>query len=308
MAAPSRVSTGLLAKLVNGVLILVAVILLVLVGASAYFTYQIVSTHDVTENVTPSTYLLSSYEEFSFTDRAGGKHDGWLLRGLKGAPAIILCPGNNSNRSELLSLAAILQENHFNVYTFNFYGPEARENYSDFGVRQALDVESAVEAITRQAGINPDRAGLYGVTTGGYASLLAALHNPVVKALVADTPFEKPDQMFDAQLDNELGGGSTSFFHFLALTEFHLLFARSKPPEVLGEMSKLEGIPKLFIAGRDTPSLTAATEDLYNIAPQPKRLIVYDHSQATFTAGSDKTDYENEVLNFFLQNLSLRAD
>lgn len=308
MAAPSQVSSGLVSKLINAVLILIGALLLVLIGASVYFTYQIVSTHDVTENVTPSTFLLSSFESFGFTDRAGGRHDGWLLRGLKGAPAIILCPGYDSNRSELLSLAAILQENHFNVYAFNFYGPDSKETYTDFGMRQAQDVEAAIKAVTSQSGINHNRVGLYGVTSGAYASLVAAIKDPSVKALALDTAYETPDQMFDSQLESVLGGGSTSLFHYLAATAFHLLFLGPKPPELRANVAKLGGIPKLFIAGRDTPKLTQATEDLYNLSTQPKRLLVYDHSQATFSTGSDKKDYENEVLNFFLQNLPLGAD
>ena len=94
---------------------------------------------DSQESVTPQSYLLSSYIPLSFTDHSGGEHEGWLLLGLRGAPAVILCPGYDSNRSDLLSLGTILRDNHFNVYIFNFHGPKAKERFSDLGPRQASD-------------------------------------------------------------------------------------------------------------------------------------------------------------------------
>ena len=73
-------------------------------------------------------------------------------------------------------------------------------------------------------------------------------------------------------------------------------------------LSKLADIPKLFISGRDNPSLAAMTEELYNQAPQPKQLLVMEHSVSSLASEAEKKEYENQVLNFFLQKLSLRAD
>jgi hypothetical protein len=82
---------------------------------------------------------------------------------------------------------------------------------------------------------------------------------------------------------------------------------RTRPP-VRADLVKLENIPKLFITGRDLPVLAAATEDLYNLAPQPKRMLVLEHSYGTLASGAVKKEYEDQVLNFFLKNLPLRAD
>lgn len=280
---------------------------IVLAGAAGFFTFRIVTEHNDAENVTPDRFLLTNYESLSFFGRDGGEHEGWLLRGLKGAPVIILCPAYDSNRSELLSLGTVLQENHFNVYAFNFHGPRTKQSISDLGVQQADDLQAAIQMLTKQRDINPHRLGLYGVTTGGYAALTTAFRSPLVKALVVDSIYERPVQMFDAQLD-QLLGGSSGAFRTLADVEFRLMNLGSKPPPIREELVKLQGVPKMFISDRDVPELASITEDLYGLAPQPKRLWVLDRSYTAQASGTDKKEYENQVLGFFLQSLPLRAD
>lgn len=303
----SRFPSGPLIRLLIGVLIAVSVGALALGFSAGYVTYRIVTEHNDTEVVTPASYLLSSYVNLNFTDRSGGEHEGWLLLGLRGAPVILLCHGYNSNRSELVSLGILLRENHFNVYLFNFRSLKEREPYSALGLKQASDLLAAIDAITRQPAVNPRRVGLFGASTGGYAALVAAPQSSRVKALVVDTIYETPEQMFRTEVDRRLGG-SSSIFRTLSEVEFHLFFLRMKPPVMSEEIPKLGVVPKLFISGRDEPSLAAATEDLYNYAGQPKRLLVLEHSQTSLTSGAEKKEYENQILTFFLSNLPLRAD
>jgi esterase/lipase len=307
VAAPSRFPTEFVFNLVRGVLILGFVLFLVLGAAGVALTYRAITSRNDVEAVAPSTYLLSNYETLNFTDSAGGEHEGWLLLGLRGAPAILLSHGYNSNRSELLSLGMVLRENHYNVYVFNFYGPKTKVAYSNLGVREAADLLAAIKTVVQQPTVNPHRVGLYGATLGGYASLVAAEQDPLVKAVVVDTLYDRPEQMFDVQIDSALGGSSPAF-RWLAEAEFHLLTWGTKPPPVRDNLAKLESMPKLFISGRDIPALAAITEGLYNLAPQPKRLLVLEHSQAALASGAAKKEYETQILSFFLQNLSLRAD
>ena len=294
-------------RLAWGALVLAAGMFAVLVGVGIFLTYRVATKHDTIENVTPASYLLANYENLNFTDARGGEHNGWLLPGLQGAPVIILCPGYNSNRSELLSLGTTLQANHFNVYLFNFDGPRSKDDFSNLGIGEASILTAAIRRVTKVPGVNPHRAGLYGITLGGYAALVAGEDNPVVKALVVDDAYEQPTQMFDYQLDRLLGG-SGSLFHLLARSEFRLFTFRSAYPNVRSGLSKLAGTPKLFLASEDAPALVSIAEELYNNAPQPKRLLALPRTQATLVSGPERKGYENQVLSFFLQNLPLRAD
>lgn len=307
VAAPSRFPTAALFRVVRVILILAVLLFIAMAAVGGFLTYRIVTTRNDAENVTPSSYLLSNYENLNFTDRSGDEHEGWLLLGLKGAPVVFLCHGYNSNRSELLSLGVVLRENHFNVYVFNFRGSKFKTPYSNLGVRNAEDLLAAIEKITKQPAVNPNRVGLYGTTTGGYAALVAAQQSPLVKAIAVDNVYEDPSQMFDAQLDRLLGG-SGPVFRLLVGAEFDLFTLRTKRPKVRDNLPKLENIPKLFIAGRDMAMLATVSEEVYKNAPQPKRMLVMEHSQSTLASGDEKKEYENQVLTFFLQHLPLRAD
>jgi pimeloyl-ACP methyl ester carboxylesterase len=307
ISAPPKVSSKLLRRLLFGVLTLFVAVLLVLAGVGGFFTFRILTQHNDTESVSPTTFIDTNFESLSFTNPFSGEHEGWLLRGLKGAPAIILCPGYDSNRADLLSLGVVLQENHFNVYVFNFHGPGTKGTFSNLGISQAEDVKSAIEMVTKHEGINPHRVGLFGSTTGGYAALVAAQNNSEVKALVVDSIYEKPLQMFDAQL-NQLMGGPSTLFRILADKEFQLVNWRTKNPPVRENLSKLAKIPKLFVSDQDAPLLASLTEDLYNAAPDPKQMRMLENSVSGDSGAAERKEYENQILSFFLQNLPLRAD
>ena len=304
VAGPPRISGQLVLRLVLVFLILVVVIFLALAGVGAGLTYYVTTTTNTQESVNPQNYLVSSSISLNFTDRSGGEHEGWLLLGLRGAPVIILCHGYDSNRSDLLSLGSVLRDNHYNVYLFNFHGPKARESRSNLGSRQASDLMAAIETVTKQPDVNPSRVGLYGTSVGGYAALVAAEMNPKVKTLVVDTTYSTPERMFDSQIERLLGG-SSRLFYGLAEAEFHLASTGGETYAMPANLPKLANIPKLFISGRDNPPLAAMTEALYEQAPQPKQLLVMEHSQAGL---AEKKEYDDQVLNFYLQNLSLRAD
>jgi pimeloyl-ACP methyl ester carboxylesterase len=306
IAGPSRFSTAFVVRLLLVVGIFLLVCALILVAAGGFFTYRIVTDYNDTENVSPDSFLLSNYESLNFTDSQGGEHAGWLLRGLKGAPVIIVCHGYDSNRSEMLSLGTVLQENHFNVYLFNFRSVEGKHEVSDLGVWQAAVVESAVEKLMKQPGINTTRLGLFGKTTGGYAALVVAERNPLVKAVAVDNAFQSPVEMFNAEIDQLIG--TTPLFRVVMDAEFRILNFRTQAPQLSSDLSKLNTVPKFFISGRDMPALAKTTEAFYNGTGQPKRLLVMDHTQSGFMSGTEKKEYENQILAFYLQNLPLRAD
>jgi pimeloyl-ACP methyl ester carboxylesterase len=306
MATPSRRGTGLVVRLLLIVVILAAVAGVVLSAAGGFFTYRIVTHYNDTENVTPESFLLSNYEKLSFTDSAGEEHDGWLLRGLRGAPVVVLCHGYDSNRSELLSLGTVLQENHFNVYIFNFRGANPKTLSSDFGAHPVAVLQAAIAKVLAQQGINTTRLGLFGKDTGAYAALAVAEQNPKIRALAMDNVYEQPMQMFNAQVDQTLG--STPLFRVVMDAEFRLMSSASKTLQVGENLSKVDSVPKFFISGRDAPSLAALTASIYDRAVQPKRMLVMDHTQFGSMNGTEKKEYENQILAFFQQNLSLRAD
>jgi len=290
-----------------GTLIVFASILVVLMGAGAFLTYRILTAHDRVENVTPASYLLSSYENVNFKDADGAEHQGWLLLGLRGAPAIILCHGYDSNRSALLSLGTVLQANHFNVYLFNFESSRGGRSVSNLGAREASVLSAAISRVRKLHGVDPRHVAIYGNSLGAYAALAVTERDPVVDALAVDNVYSRPAQLFDVQLD-KLVGGAGWLFRMISLAEFHVFTMGAALPDLQSGLSRLGGKPKLFLASDSEPKLEKATRQLYQEAPYPKRLVVLPHTQADVVSGPERKQYEDQILNFFLHNLPLRTE
>ena len=294
-------------SLAVGTMIVSAAVLVVLMGSGAFLTYRILTTHDGVENVTPASYLLSSYENVNFKDAEGAEHQGWLLIGLRGAPAIILCHGYDSNRSALLSLGTVLQANHFNVYLFNFESSSGGNSNTNFGVREASVLSAAISRVRKLQGVDPRHVGIYGNSLGAYAALAVTERDPVVDALAVDNVYGRPAQLFDVQLD-KLVGGAGWLFRMISRVEFHVFTMGTARPDLESGLSRLGGKPKLFLASDGEPTLEKATRQLYQKAPYPKRLVVLPHTQADVVSGPERKQYEDQILNFFLHNLPLRSE
>ncbi|HEX5411093.1 MAG TPA: hypothetical protein VFZ27_04460 [Terriglobia bacterium] len=307
IVSPSRKLSRVCRRFAFGALIVAAGILVVLMGAGAFLTYRISTAHDSVENVTPASYLLSNYQAVNFTDADGKAHDGWLLIGLRGAPAIVLCHGYGSNRSVLLSLGTVLQANHFNVYLFNFDSSERAGYRSDLGPHEASVLHAAISRVTKVRGVDSHHVGVFGSSLGAYAALAAGEGDPAVAALAMDEVYSRPVQLFDVRLEGLLGGVG-GLFRLISNGEFHLLNIGDTGPGLRSGLSRLTGKPKLFLASDDAPLLENSTRSLYNGAPEPKRLVILPHSQADALSGPERKEYEDQVLNFFLQNLPLRSE
>jgi len=307
VTTPSRFARSGVLNLLRGALLFLAVLIVAVGGASGFITYKILSQRNETDRITPDAIFQTSYVNLSFADRMGQEHDGWLLVGLTGAPAIILCHGYDSNRSDLLVLGNVLQSNHFNAYVFNFQGPKVKDRFTDLGLTQVEVLQAAIGKVTQQPGVNANRVGLFGLNSGGYAALAVAEQNSLVKTLVVDTIYDDPRVMFDAQVE-QLFGGTSEHFRVFPRTIFRLLNYGKAAPPVRESLQKLSGKPQLYIQGGDSGLLAHQTESLYNAAPQPKRLLLLDQSYPALASGTVKKEYEDQVLNFFLQNLPLRAD
>ena len=304
---PRRKLAGVGRSLAAGALMVCAAVLVVLVCSGAFLTYRIVTAHDGVENVSPASYLLSSYENVNFKDAHGAGHQGWLLLGLRGAPAIVLCHGYDSNRSALLSLGTVLQANHFNVYLFNFESSGGGSSVSNLGVHEVAVLSAALSTVRKIPGVDPSHVGVYGNSLGAYAALAVAERDPAVEALAVDNVYSRPADLFEVQVD-KLVGGAGWLFRILSRAEFRLFNLGSSLPDLQSGLSRLGGKPKLFLASDSESALQKATRQLYQQAPYPKRLAVLPHTQSDVVSGPERKQYEDQVLNFFLHNLPLRSE
>lgn len=289
------------AKLLTAFLAILFFCILSLLVVSAFVLYRVVVPQHVAENIDPKLLIANiSTLEFQLPD--GTTHEGWFFPGWKGAPVIVICHGYGSTRADMLTLATSLQENHYNVFLFNFAGHgNSKAKYSTLGFREADELQGAVEMLSQREDINHDRVGIWGNNLGAYAALAVAEQLPQVRALVLDSVYDQPRDLLNVQI-GLAGGNRLPILKPLARMEFNLLafnFRRRKPLD--SSLGRLSGVDKLFISGGDNPELGLKTESLFAKSPGPKQYVTLSKTNIAFLGDEERRSYENRIVNFFLK-------
>jgi len=113
-------------------------------------------------------------------------------------PAVIVLHGwlePEENGADMVSIVAWhLAREGYVALALSMRGWPDTGGRDDCGGRQPFDVVNAVEWLSRQPGVNPNRIGLLGFSQGGQVALLAAGLTPKIKAVVAFFPVTDLDR------------------------------------------------------------------------------------------------------------------
>ena len=224
------------------------------------------------------------------------------MAGLRGAPTIIVCHGYGSQRSDVLTLVSALQDQQFNVFTFDFAGHGNNLPGTTLGYREVGELRSAIQAIAARDDVDPTRFGLWGVDMGGYVVLEVATSDPRVKAFIVDDAYSDPRVFVQSEIKRS---GLTVLPMVDKVSDFGFRMLnypfRAQPP-VTGQLPATKGVPKLFFVAQDQQVLATETMDMFNRAPDTKQVV---RTNAAYSAMSDdsRKNYETQVVGFFLQSL-----
>jgi pimeloyl-ACP methyl ester carboxylesterase len=296
-----RFSTARITKLVS---FIVAVVLFAVVSISAisgYLIYQIIHPPKDTSSFDLSV-MMGRPTTFSFPVENGGTRDGWFFPGLQGAPTIVVCHGYESQRTDELTLVTALQDHQYNVFVFDFSGHGTSPGTTTLGYKETDELESAIRTLATRNDVDPKHFGLWGTDMGAYAVLEAAEADHRVAAFAVADVYDDPQDMLRIQVQQS---GLTAIPYVLNDARFIFKMTnysdRHRPP-ASENIGRTHGIPKLFITSADQPTLASDTTQLYNEAPDPKQ-IVHDSTRYRDMSDDDRKNYENAIVNFFLQNL-----
>jgi len=244
-------------------------------------------------------------ESLNFTVPGEGPRDGWFFPGLKSAPTIILCPGYESSRGELLTLATALQEQQYNVFIFDFTGHGSAAGRSTLGLQEVAELKSAMDAVGNRGDVDAGRFGLWGVNMGAYVALAEAVNDRRVHAIAAESPYGHPNDMVALQVGRS-GLGTIP----LVVRTTQLLFGWlnrkfGKVQPLRAQIQKLSGTAQLYLEAPDEPALAASTSELFRISSPPHELVVLQHGNYGGMLDDEKRSYENRIVSFFLINLPL---
>ncbi len=242
-------------------------------------------------------------EKLNFTVNGEGPRDAWFFPGLKTAPTIVLCPAYESSRGELLTLASALQDQQYNVLTFDFSAHGSSGGRSTLGLQEVAELRAAMDAVANRGDVDVNRFGLWGVNLGAYVALAEATNDPRVRAIAAESPYGHPRDMVALQV-SRAGLGSIPFVTRMSQMIFGWMNSqyRNVPP-LKSRIGKLSGVAQLYLQAPDEPVLAASTAQLFQLSSPPHELVVLQHGNYAGMLDDEKRNYENRIVSFFLVNL-----
>lgn len=297
-----RYPTTRRAKIITAVLAVVFFWLLATLSIATLLLYRVVKPARSASDLDPSQ-LPGNPSVVDFTGPGGEDLDGWFFPGLRGAPTIILCHGYQSDRTEVLTLVAALQEHRFNVFLFDFSGHGRTGGTTTLGFREAEEVRSAIEVLAQRDDVDAKRFGVWGANMGGYAALSAATGEPRIRALVLDSVYANPLQLLQYQIDRSGMGVLPMVTTFAGLGYRILNFSYHSQPLLSQRVAALDQVPKLFIQARDQGQLAEITMQIFLASPEPRQQIIAQKAYAASLGEEEKRQYENAVVSFFLEHL-----
>ena len=295
---PSRWYT----KLLIVVLAFVFFALLATVVISGVLTYWIVKPQRTSSEINMASFP-GRPDEVDFTVPGSGSRRGWFFPGFRGAPTLILLHGYESSRGELLTLVSALQDHQYNVFVFDFAAHGANAGITTFGYREADEVRAAIDILAKRNDVDAARFGLWGYNLGAYAGLREAEKDPRVRALALDSVYDYPRQMVKIGVEKAGVSGFPFMVKSAQMCFEWMNYQHKNDAPLSANMSKMGGVPMLFIQAADDPESASITREMFLKAPEPKEQAVIAHGNFVNLPDEEKREYENRVVIFFLTRL-----
>jgi hypothetical protein len=232
-----------------------------------------------------------------------GSRRGWFFPGFRGAPTVILLHGYESSRGELLTLVSALQDHQYNVFVFDFAAHGANAGVTTFGYREAEEVRAAIDSLAKRNDVDATRFGLWGYNLGAYAALREAENDPRVHALALDAVYDYPRQMVKIGVEKTGVGGFPFMVKSAQMCFEWMNYEHKNDPSLSAKISKMAGVPMLFIEAGDDPESASISREMFLKAPEPREEAVIPHGNFVNLPDDEKRAYENRVVTFFLTRL-----
>lgn len=174
-------------------LAVVLLAVLAVVGVSVYVGWQLSHSEPRPVDRNPAELGLT-YESVAFQSTDGITLRGWFLPAKDSSQTIIFLHGFQSNRLQpglpALELAGSLVESGFNVLMFDLRNSgESDGDVTTLGYHEVKDVYGAVQWLKSERAEYAERLGVIGFSMGAVTAIMAALNEPAIEAVVADSPF-----------------------------------------------------------------------------------------------------------------------
>lgn len=309
------------------VAVLLALSIALIVGYAAisiYIAPQVVHSKNVPIYATPASLGLQ-YKDVTFLSREDHLQlSGWFIPGvlpngsLTAQRTIIVVHGNDANRASktdgLLNLSGAFAHNGFAVLAFDVRGNgESSPAPRSFGYFEQRDVLGAVDFLRAGSLPYPDLgrpraiAG-WGLSLGGSALILAAVHEPDISAIVSDSTATNYIPILEREIPKgELptGGHLPAFFTPGALLATRAIygidFYAVRPVDVVAQLAPrplffIHGAADTYVPPSNMGDLAAAARAAPNAHVETWLVTGATHSQSYNT---QPQEYVSRVVAFY---------
>jgi pimeloyl-ACP methyl ester carboxylesterase len=261
------------------------------------FTWGLVYAPCGDSSATPQDYGYES-ESVTLPARAGGSFKGYYIPGVNGA-TVIIPPAFASGRSVRLPEAAMLARHGYAVFLYESrrcagMGP------SSLGYLEVEEVADVLAYLNSRPEVDPGRIGIYGFSSAGATSIMAAARFPQIQAVVAEGGY---GDFSEETLTNDSEVGWRGHFLNLYYGTVHLTYRvligleinRLSPVKVIHQIAPR---PILLVYGSREVSLSGGRRQ-YRAAGHNAQLWVVDGAgHGTYFAVAPQA-YEARIISFF---------
>jgi pimeloyl-ACP methyl ester carboxylesterase len=290
-----------LTKILGAILALGLFYLVASAMVSGFLLYHILWPPKTSSSINVDL-LMGHPSTLSFSLPEGGTREGLFFPGLRGAPTIIFCHGYRSQRADILTMVTAVQEHGYNAYLFDFSGHGGNPGATTLGYKESDEVLAAIRMLAARDDVDHKRFGIWGTDLGAYSALSAAVADPRIQAIAADSAYGSPEEYLQIEVGRSGLEAIPLVVPFCRLGFDLIEHDYRKVVPLSARISRLSGVPQLYVEVSDEPRLAAATQRIYAGSPEPKQEL---HERASYAVMSDdgRRSYENLVANFFLTYL-----
>lgn len=212
---------------------------------------------------TPAELELKYEEVWIPVNQKSGKveriHGWWIPSETSSDRVLLYLHGNGVNIGANVNHAARFHQLGFSVLLIDYRGYGLSEGSFPTENTVFVDAQTSWNYLVQDRGIAPEQIFLYGHSLGGAIAVDLAIRQPNAAGVIVQSSFTTMREMVDYR------------FHFwmfpIDLLLTHRFDSRAK-------ISQLQ-MPVLFIHGMADPEIPSEmSEQLYQVAPQPKRLFL----------------------------------
>lgn len=250
---------------------------------------------------TPADFGMQ-FEEVWFYARDGIKLHGWFLQPPVGQDkTIVLAHGHSGNKEPDLVYAQFLYAAGYNVFMFDFraHGRSEQAGGGSMGHHERFDVHGAVDWLV---GRGQTSLAVMGFSMGAAIIIMAAAENPLIRAVIADSPYAHLYRSISAEINNMWGvplpvARVLGYYAWRVHARYHGFAHRTGSPA--DYVKRIAPRPLLIIHGeKDRLTRLENAKILYREANEPKELWVLtglEHCVGLTTLGDS---YQQHVLDF----------